>query len=240
MYSGPITLPAIVEERARTEPDRPLIRFEDDVLTGGQLHENALRVAQALKARGLEARRQGRADARQRPRGDRGLVRDDLRRHRRGPDQHRLQGRPARPTCSRRPSARRSSPSRSSSSASRSTSRCWSWGRATTRRSRTRPQRPPATRRSPNDPSVILFTSGTTGPSKGVVLSHNANFRLCRNVCEIMAYERDEVLFTAFPLFHVNAKYTTVAARALRRRRGRDAPALQRQRASGTSAARRA
>ena len=57
---------------------------------------------------------------------------------------------------------------------------------------------------------MILFTSGTTGPSKGVVLSHNANFRLCRNVCEIMAYERDEVLFTAFPLFHVNAKYTTV------------------------------
>ena len=54
MYSGPKTLPAIVAERARTEPDRPLVRFEDDVLTGGQLHENALRVAQALTARGLK------------------------------------------------------------------------------------------------------------------------------------------------------------------------------------------
>jgi crotonobetaine/carnitine-CoA ligase len=54
MYSGPIILPAIVEDRARTEPDRPLVRFEDDVLTGGQLHENALRVAQALKALGLK------------------------------------------------------------------------------------------------------------------------------------------------------------------------------------------
>jgi carnitine-CoA ligase len=63
---------------------------------------------------------------------------------------------------------------------------------------------------SPHDPAAILFTSGTTGPSKGVVLSHNANVRLCRNVSEIMGYERDEVLFTAFPLFHVNAKYTTV------------------------------
>ena len=91
-----------------------------------------------------------------------------------------------------------------------STSRSWSWGRATTRRWRTRRPTPTGHTPHPNDPSVILFTSGTTGPSKGVVLSHNANFRLCRNVCEIMAYERDEVLFTAFPLFHVNAKYTTV------------------------------
>jgi carnitine-CoA ligase len=69
---------------------------------------------------------------------------------------------------------------------------------------------PPDVEVSAYDTSVILFTSGTTGPSKGVVLTHNANFRLAWNACELMAYGPGEVLFTAFPLFHVNAKYTTV------------------------------
>jgi crotonobetaine/carnitine-CoA ligase len=75
--------------------------------------------------------------------------------------------------------------------------------------------RPPAVDIGPNDVSVILFTSGTTGPSKGVVLTHTANFRLAQNVIELMGYAKDEVLFTAFPLFHVNAKYTTVFPAAL-------------------------
>ena len=64
---------------------------------------------------------------------------------------------------------------------------------------------------SPRDPSVILFTSGTTGPSKGVVLCHNANFRLAsRRPVGLMGYGEDEVLFNMFPLFHVNAQYTSV------------------------------
>lgn len=69
---------------------------------------------------------------------------------------------------------------------------------------------PPNVRIRDTDPSVILFTSGTTGPSKGVVLSHRANFVLARNVSELMAYGTGERLFTVFPLFHVNARYTTV------------------------------
>ncbi|MEQ8716878.1 MAG: AMP-binding protein [Acidimicrobiales bacterium] len=60
------------------------------------------------------------------------------------------------------------------------------------------------------DPSVILFTSGTTGPSKGAVLSHKANFRLCTNVIDLMGYGAGERLFTVFPLFHVNARYNTI------------------------------
>ena len=59
---------------------------------------------------------------------------------------------------------------------------------------------------------MILYTSGTTGPSKGVVLSHNANLALARSTVELMRYGRDDVLYTVFPLFHINAKYTSVMA----------------------------
>ena len=60
--------------------------------------------------------------------------------------------------------------------------------------------------------SVILYTSGTTGPSKGVVLSHSANLFLARHTAALMEYGPDDVLYTAFPLFHINAKYTSTLA----------------------------
>lgn len=67
----------------------------------------------------------------------------------------------------------------------------------------------------PRDHSVILYTSGTTGPSKGVVLSHNANFRLGRTMSQASGFGSGEVLFTAFPLFHVAARYVSVLAAML-------------------------
>ena len=57
--------------------------------------------------------------------------------------------------------------------------------------------------------STVLYTSGTTGPSKGVVLSHCANIYLARHTARLMEYTEDDVLFSAFPLFHINAKYTS-------------------------------
>ncbi|MCQ6279513.1 AMP-binding protein [Bacillus sp. EB600] len=62
----------------------------------------------------------------------------------------------------------------------------------------------------PNDPSLILFTSGTTGPSKGAILSHRANFALASTCCDLMNYGPDDRFFTVFPLFHVNARYATI------------------------------
>lgn len=62
----------------------------------------------------------------------------------------------------------------------------------------------------PGELALLAYTSGTTGPSKGCMLSHayllHAAARLAR------ALERDErtVLYTPNPLYHVNAKLFAV------------------------------
>jgi crotonobetaine/carnitine-CoA ligase len=62
------------------------------------------------------------------------------------------------------------------------------------------------------DTAVVLHSSGTTGPPKGVVLSHEAVLHLTRHLVWLMDYTADDRLYTAFPLFHNNAKYTSVCA----------------------------
>src|SRR3954454_19554774 len=66
--------------------------------------------------------------------------------------------------------------------------------------------------RKPSDPASILFTGGTTGPPKGVVLPHNHNLNLAQGVVDLVRYTEDDVLYSVFPLFHANAKYMSVLA----------------------------
>jgi carnitine-CoA ligase len=55
---------------------------------------------------------------------------------------------------------------------------------------------------------VVLYTSGTTGPSKGVMHSQASALGLAEYVARVCAYTPDDALLNFFPLYHQNARYT--------------------------------
>ncbi|MEV4380182.1 AMP-binding protein [Streptosporangium sp. NPDC049644] len=59
---------------------------------------------------------------------------------------------------------------------------------------------------------VVLYTSGTTGPSKGVHHSQESCVELARAVARLNGYGPGDTLLNFFPLYHQNARYTGVAA----------------------------
>ena len=61
-----------------------------------------------------------------------------------------------------------------------------------------------------DDPSVILFTSGTTGPSKGGVATQNYLIEASRNLYLQMGGTEHDVSWSPLPLFHANAMCKTV------------------------------
>ncbi len=64
----------------------------------------------------------------------------------------------------------------------------------------------------PGDPLAILYTSGTTGPAKGVVCPHAQYFWWGVNSAEVLGVNADDVLCTTLPLFHINALNTFAQA----------------------------
>jgi crotonobetaine/carnitine-CoA ligase len=63
----------------------------------------------------------------------------------------------------------------------------------------------PAASLKPSDLWMILYTSGTTGPSKGVCCPHAQYFWWGVNTAAVLEVGRDDVLCTTLPLFHTNA-----------------------------------
>jgi crotonobetaine/carnitine-CoA ligase len=63
---------------------------------------------------------------------------------------------------------------------------------------------------SPSDTAAVLFTSGTTGPSKGVIMPHSQLYFFAEEDVQLTALEPDDVYMTGFPLFHGNAQFLTV------------------------------
>jgi crotonobetaine/carnitine-CoA ligase len=62
------------------------------------------------------------------------------------------------------------------------------------------------------DTGVIGYTSGTTGPSKGVMLSHRAAWYAGSDAATERGLTADDVFSTSLPLFHLNAQHLTTIA----------------------------
>lgn len=60
----------------------------------------------------------------------------------------------------------------------------------------------------PGDPIAIIYTSGTSGPAKGVICPHGQFFWWGVLTSEALEASSKDVLFTTLPFFHINALNT--------------------------------
>ena len=65
---------------------------------------------------------------------------------------------------------------------------------------------------SPEDPYIIVYTSGTTGPPKGVVLTQDNAMSVCRVAEELEFVSPQETIYLYLPLAHVFAIITQLAS----------------------------
>lgn len=71
------------------------------------------------------------------------------------------------------------------------------------------------TRVAPWDHAAIMYTSGTTGPSKGVVVTHGHAFEYARGVTDMLEMKSSDVYYAPLPLFHIAAQWAVVYAAAI-------------------------
>jgi len=61
--------------------------------------------------------------------------------------------------------------------------------------------------RAPRDLAAILYTSGTTGLSKGAMLSHDNLFSNSKTLVDYWQFTSDDVLLHALPIFHTHGLF---------------------------------
>lgn len=64
--------------------------------------------------------------------------------------------------------------------------------------------------RSVDDMAVLLYSSGTTGRPKGIVLSHGNLAANARVLCEAWGFTRSDRLLHALPIFHVHGLFVAL------------------------------
>lgn len=60
----------------------------------------------------------------------------------------------------------------------------------------------------PDDLVTIVYTSGTTGPPKGAMLTHRNLFSVCDSVRQVMGLREDDRSVVYLPLAHILQRYT--------------------------------
>ncbi|MGW8813054.1 AMP-binding protein [Gordonia terrae] len=65
------------------------------------------------------------------------------------------------------------------------------------------------------DVAGVIFTSGTTGPSKGVLLTHHYLAAYGLMYAEVNQLGADDVLLNFLPFFHLSGKFLTIATLAM-------------------------
>jgi crotonobetaine/carnitine-CoA ligase len=68
---------------------------------------------------------------------------------------------------------------------------------------------------SPWDVVAVMYTSGTTGPSKGVMVCHGHAFEYARGVIDMLELRRSDVYYAPLPLFHIAGQWAVVYAAAI-------------------------
>jgi cyclohexanecarboxylate-CoA ligase len=62
---------------------------------------------------------------------------------------------------------------------------------------------PPAVERGPDDPMLLMFTSGTTADPKGVLHTHNTLDYECRSIIDVYGLRPDDVVWMPSPITHI-------------------------------------
>ncbi len=65
-----------------------------------------------------------------------------------------------------------------------------------------RARRLPGAIAAPDAPAVVLFTSGSEGAPKGVVLSHRNLIANCAQIASVIDFHGGDIVFNAMPMFH--------------------------------------
>lgn len=63
---------------------------------------------------------------------------------------------------------------------------------------------------SSRDLAAVLFTSGTTGPSKAVLMSHRQIYFFAEEIVQVCRLTENDVYLTGFPFFHANAQLESI------------------------------